>query len=496
MILRDTKPKKWPRWPRRWLPVLLLLLLLGFMLRVEHHQAPAADNPSYFCDAEQRQGEYFLGQGSLFRGGASQSDDVAFSGQYASKITPGWKLQFGFSLRLKDLPPGTFYQASVWHYANHLDKGKLVVQGVGKGAFYQTADYPVERRDDYWERFQLIFQVPNDSLDYIHIYVVNNGRNISYFDDLSIQPVLLKQEEAQAPKIHLDLAASDLAFFRTQRETALRNGLIKAEQKGWRKGAFRPEYSAVPIPAKIRLKGDLLDHLIEEKWSFRIELDPSQNWQQLQVFSLQTPAARYYLNEWLLHQFWQYHGVLTPDYDFAELLLNGKSLGLYAVEEHFETHLLETQERRAGPILRFDESAFWDGVERQLQLNHYDYSGSYQLNRNMHSAEIDHFASSEADTALLRQAYLLLRQFQTGRQPAHAIFDLERLAGYYAACDIFQAYHGVAWHNQRFYFNPLTQLLEPVGFDGCAYPAPTPLQILGQGGGGHLSPLFAQLYQD
>ncbi|MEL6924962.1 MAG: right-handed parallel beta-helix repeat-containing protein, partial [Bacteroidota bacterium] len=32
--------------------------------------------------------------------------------------------------------------------------------------------------------------------------------------------------------------------------------------------------------------------------------------------------------------------------------------------------------------------------------------------------------------------------------------------------DVMGAYHGLVWHNQRFYYNPVTSKLEPVGYDG------------------------------
>ena len=31
--------------------------------------------------------------------------------------------------------------------------------------------------------------------------------------------------------------------------------------------------------------------------------------------------------------------------------------------------------------------------------------------------------------------------------------------------DLFGAHHAMAWHNQRFYFNPVTCLIEPIGYD-------------------------------
>ena len=41
------------------------------------------------------------------------------------------------------------------------------------------------------------------------------------------------------------------------------------------------------------------------------------------------------------------------------LTFNGDKLGIYAIEEHFSKELLESQGRREGVIVRFNETALW-----------------------------------------------------------------------------------------------------------------------------------------
>ena len=59
-----------------------------------------------------------------------------------------------------------------------------------------------------------------------------------------------------------------------------------------------------------------------------------------------------------------------------------------------------------------------------------------------------------------------MEQFKYGQKPGSQVFDLEKMAKFYAIVDISQAYHSLVWHNMRFYYNPVTSLLEPIGFDG------------------------------
>jgi hypothetical protein len=101
-------------------------------------------------------------------------------------------------------------------------------------------------------------------------------------------------------------------------------------------------------------------------------------------------------------------------------------------------------------------------------------------------ADIDAFQQNKIsqDTTLQRQyqqAMSMLYQYQRGFSPADQIFDLEKLATYYAVCDLFNAYHSIASHNLRFYYNPVTAVLEPIGYDGYGGPPEEQFSILGAG---------------
>ena len=39
------------------------------------------------------------------------------------------------------------------------------------------------------------------------------------------------------------------------------------------------------------------------------------------------------------------------------------------------------------------------------------------------------------------------------------------MAQFYALCDLGKIRHSYHWHNQRFYYNPITQKLEHIAFD-------------------------------
>ncbi|MCF6358107.1 MAG: CotH kinase family protein, partial [Draconibacterium sp.] len=185
----------------------------------------------------------------------------------------------------------------------------------------------------------------------------------------------------------------------------------------------------------------------------------------MRTSSHQNPSTRYFLAEWPSHKIFKHENVLTTRYGFIPVKINDQSLGIYAWEEHFEKQLIESNNRREGPIIRFDESLFWQRVlETKVTGKEWniDYFGA---------AKIIPFKANKtvSDTALYKQfteAQNLLFQYKNRVKPVSEIFDINKLAKYYALVDITQAYHGFAWHNQRFYYNPVTCLLEPIAFDG------------------------------
>ena len=75
-------------------------------------------------------------------------------------------------------------------------------------------------------------------------------------------------------------------------------------------------------------------------------------------------------------------------------------------------------------------------------------------------------AQSESLKSQYKIAQNLLHQYQQKLKPATEIFDIDKMAKFVAVGDILGAYHGLFWHNQRYYYNPVISRLEPIGYDG------------------------------
>ena len=73
-------------------------------------------------------------------------------------------------------------------------------------------------------------------------------------------------------------------------------------------------------------------------------------------FSVQAPKRSGWGHEWVMYQWFRKEGLIALRYDYIDLTLNGKRRGIYALEESFSKELIENNQRREGPILKWDES--------------------------------------------------------------------------------------------------------------------------------------------
>ena len=199
----------------------------------------------------------------------------------------------------------------------------------------------------------------------------------------------------------------------------------------------------------VRLKGDRIVHFAEKnKSSYKIELDKDQYILGLKKFSIQKPRLRNYVHEWIFHEMAKDFNIIKIKYDFVNLTINGKDLGLYVIEEGFGKELIEKNERRNGPIFAVDEDISGDINNPVFQI----YNKKYW--------------SKEENKSLARTASKKLNDFFDKQINIENTFDLEKWAAYFAIVDMTSTYHGTFLKSVRFYYNPINGLFEPIPFDG------------------------------
>ena len=284
----------------------------------------------------------------------------------------------------------------------------------------------------------------------------------------------MQPTDSDVPTLVLDVKYEYMNKIFNQRDQALRHGRLIQSDDSFVKGKIRERSGSIPV--KLRLKGDFLDHLQGRKWSFRIHTRKGNHFLGMRKFSVQHPKVRAYQAERLFFDSLRRYGVLAPRWRLVNLVLNGDDLGIMAMEEHFSKELLESQSRREGIVLRFDESLVWTSPDGNIR----HFGGIYDDYRN---ATVDAFQTSKVfESPVLTEHYRvatgMMRSFMAGESRASDVFDAESLGAYLAVADVFGSEHTIRWHNLRFYVNPITLKLEPIGFDSTLNQRQTALQTV------------------
>ncbi len=456
----------------RFLYVFAALILNG--CRPEAIPEVGSEDQTYFCGAESRaelDGDIFFDDGmGRFADGGYQVSDTAFEGEHALRLDV--TRPYGMSVMFTNIEPGTFFESSIW-IKNPVGKATLIASITGKSdyALHTSQINKTEEKNGWTNYFMSFgFEAPVDTLV---IYPFASGET-HYFDNLKIKryasrPAMHDSLRAKALQIFIPDSAEE--FLQIAKKGAIEKGVISSDLKGYVAATILEGPDSIPI--ELRLKGDWTDHLENGKTSYRIKTDLA--YRGLTTFSIQHPQTRNYMHEWFMHRVCDLEGLLSTSYDFLPVEINGFNQGIYAIEEHFDKQLLESRNRREGPIIKIDESGFW---ALRAAGNDQELNSSFPY---FESAMITCFKEgrtekSEVLSGQFENAASLLFLYKNGFKNPGQIFDIEKTAKFYALMDIGNVHHALVWHNMRYYYNPVTTKLEMIGFD--MIPAIKPLNRL------------------
>tara|TARA_Y100000589_G_scaffold296731_1_gene304053 strand:- start:1774 stop:4443 length:2670 start_codon:yes stop_codon:yes gene_type:complete len=277
----------------------------------------------------------------------------------------------------------------------------------------------------------------------------------------------IKARTLPEDKLYLSLNFKAMSHLQKERDQTLINGYINPFLRKEVSGKIK--YKNKSIPVKVRLKGDSIDHLENNKWSMRVKGKNGLTILGLREFSLQQPSTRNYFGELLYHLLLQSEGLPSLRYKFKTLIFNGKNLGTYAIEEHFDKRLLENNNYREGPIIKLSEKNMFIEYDKRYKIfKKWLPTKEYQYGEKF--SEVIPFNKNKLSRDKLKfnqflRARNLLHMFLLGERKIEDTFDIELTAKYFALNDLLFVSHANAWNNIRFYFNPITAKLIPIGYD-------------------------------
>lgn len=383
----------------------------------------------------------------------------ARSGKHSMLLTG--KKAFGLSTELDGNVGDKYYKISVWR-KDKSKKSALVIHGDVIYSLYEAVKEANEVDENGWEKLEIKLHIP-PNVSSFKVYTWKIDADSAFFDDLQIQEIGEKEYPSYVDqqKLHLYFSDRKMQKFQEKRRKAFFDGVHFSDGE-WMKGVMSDESSVMPI--KARLKGDWLDHFIGQKWSFRVKMRDDFTFKRMRVFSLQNPVTRYYIHEYAAHQLFTQEGALTTRYGFVPVYRNGKSLGIYAYEEHFAKQLLEFNLRREGPILKFDENPLWKEHQHLVLTKKWLEVPFFETSRVL-AFGMSKTLEKENLKKQFHIAQGLMYQYKERGAPVEELFNTDALAKYWALIDVTNGRHGIVWHNQRMYYNPVLCKLEPIDFD-------------------------------
>tara|TARA_Y100000768_G_scaffold318458_1_gene253883 strand:+ start:6622 stop:9237 length:2616 start_codon:yes stop_codon:yes gene_type:complete len=213
---------------------------------------------------------------------------------------------------------------------------------------------------------------------------------------------------------------------------------------------------------RLKLKGVHKEHWEDpKKWSFKVKILNDKSINGIKRFSIQQPKTRDYLYEWLFMKVLKEEGLIFHRTNFLETSLNGDNLGIYFLEEQHSKQLIENNKRREGPIIGLDKN-LWI-----MEANNLENLTVNTLEDSFWRAKIKpvQFRDEKIGTEqelYLKNAINLFEEFRKGNSKINQTFDTIQLAKLLAIKAIFGASE-FDWKDIKFYYNPITSLLEPIG---------------------------------
>jgi hypothetical protein len=254
-------------------------------------------------------------------------------------------------------------------------------------------------------------------------------------------------------RIALDVKFKHMHEIHEKRSRAIASKVLVTSDEDFLPGRIDSDGQTATI--RLRLSGDRPGLLEGEKWPLRIYTKGDALVFGMRRFELKNPEAYGFQSERLFFEHLRREDVLAPRSSFVDVTLNGKHIGLMTLEENASLELLESQQRRDGAFLRL---AILPGNESTVNLVE-SSPGGYQIEPQRPK----HVERSGKLKRSYKSGRRLLRKYFEGTVPADDVFDAESWGRFLAISELWGAHAALHWGNLRFYFNPLTERLEPLG---------------------------------
>ena len=271
-------------------------------------------------------------------------------------------------------------------------------------------------------------------------FVVNSSGDLF---DIVRRGLVARIQGNDLPTLNLSLSYENVKILDSQRAREIGHG-FKA------KGQLSID-NLEPVKIKIRAKGDRQLHRENfTNMSFKVDVKGDDRVFRMEEFAIQKPIIRNYGWELLIVKMAKKIGLMAPEIIPVNLMVNGAKRGVYFIEENFNSEFLEKSGRKVGPIFSLNE-------KNGLSFPNVTYETQQSK------------GFTNAENTIISAAFRKLFEIKNAQgsptfDPRH-YFDVELWARFFALIDFFASYHGAVPKSVKLYFNPSSQLFEPILYD-------------------------------
>lgn len=393
-------------------------------------------------------GQHFLSPGKI--------DSVAMGGAFSLLSELGNQVVFEY---IHENPaPDAKFLVTVWCKSNGRNNGGAIVAML-KDSHGQTEvgrAHLVAETFDGWEKRELLLQLPpNHTGTAVHFRLENQGDDPVWFDSFKLEFLerVYYPDYSYDETVHIRISEPDMERLREKRLAAFRQGYIDMDKEDWVRAEV--EWKGKAVMGSLTFKGDQLYNLEGEKWSVKVEMD-EESIRGMKYFSLQDPKLRSFLDEWLFRKMLRQEGVVSSDYRFVPITINGRSLGIYAMEEWLLDEIFVYQDT-VNAIGRYKDMGYV-----KAQVSEDDISPDDTFDDAGITIYNDDYFTDERKKIFKRQ----LKAFRNSHAQVPQFINKEKAARMLAACDIMEAYGALHWTNIRFISEASSGMVELVGNNG------------------------------
>lgn len=380
----------------------------------------------------------------------------------------------GIKFTIPQVKMDEVYKISVWRRGKGAKASVEVKAGEGQAKVHEICSNAISTDGRNWEKLVLEYIVaPHLEGRNIQVYLSNQGLDTVFFDDLEIEnislPVYPRYGHENTLYIYIDTIG--LSFLNRKRSEFFKQGFLVSDSMDNVPTIFFTQGAA--SQGKIRLKGQEKEQFLGLKWGMRLDLG-QQAWDNMTEFSFASPEIAGMADEVFMHRWLAREGLLSTRNGIVPVAVNSKGIGAMMYEEEFEPSWFYFNNRFPGLLFHFSDEAW-------IKAKSFDKNSSSM--QFFMAADMEIYSKNKTEklpaySSWITMANNLVFQWKNNFQPAHVVFDADKLARLLAITDISRSWGSLRWGNLKVYYNPLNEKLELIGQDFKVDKDAFPPQIL------------------